>query len=150
MRIGLIALSSILKSVVSEACVEIRAISPLEAAEVEAAAKTISATLVGETGRIQMQGEIDEWAIGYATVSICTVASEPSVAIENDKLVNGKSTVVNLFDVGELVPVRLSAGIATLLLEEDLMSSHEESVPGEEGSHTVLRSWSVPRYDPLQ
>lgn len=90
-----------------------------------------------------MQGEINEWTIGYATISTCTIASKPSVAIENNKLVNGKGTIVDLLDVGELVPVRLCAGIATLLLEEDFVGSHEEAVPGEESPHTVLRSWSV-------
>lgn len=143
MRICLIALPSILESVITEACVEIRAIATLEAGEIEAAAETISATRIWESRRVQVQSEIREWAIGYAAISTCTIASKPSIAIENEKLVEGKGTIVDLLDVGELVPVRLRAGIATLLLEENFVGSHEESVPGEEGSHTVLRSWSV-------
>lgn len=140
MRTCLIALSSILESVVTEARLEVRAIAPLEAGEIEAATETISATRIWKTRRVQVQSEIREWTIGYATISTCTVASEPSIAIENEKLVNGKGTIVDLLDVGELVPVGLCAGIATLLLQENFVGSHEESVPGEESPHTVLRS----------
>lgn len=143
MRICLIALPSILEGVVSEACVQMRAIAALELGKIEAAAETISATRIGQSRRVQMQSEIREWAIGYATISTCAIASKSSIAIKNEKFVEGKGTVVDLLDVGELVPVRLCAGIATLLLEENFVGSHEESVPWEEGSHTVLRSWSV-------
>lgn len=100
MRICLIALSSILESVVSETRVEMRAISPLEAGEIEAAAETISATRVRKSGRVQVQSEIGEWPISYATISTCTITSKASIAIENEKLVKGKGTVVDLLDVG--------------------------------------------------
>ena len=116
MRIALIALSSILESVVSVARFDFRAIAPLEAGEVEAAAETISATLVWKTRRVQVQSEIGEWAIGYATIFTSTIAPEPRLVIENYKLVDGKGSIVDLLNVGALVPVRLCASIATLLL----------------------------------
>lgn len=143
MRICLIALSSILESVVPETFLEMRAISPLEGVEIEVAAETISTTRIWKSRRVQVQSEIREWAIGYATTSACTIAPKPSIVTENEKSVKGSGTIVDLLDIGELVPVRLCAGIATLLLKEDFVGPHEEPVPREESSHAVLRSCSV-------
>lgn len=88
-----------------------------------------------------MQRKIGERAIRdtgvAAVIKLGPVASEARVRVEDGRASQADGPGLDGSVVGLLIPIWLGACVAALGLQEQLVDTHVQSVPGEEGTDVV-------------